>query len=150
MQNGEIGPISSIMRSLHLLTTKRRNGRFCMSENGFTLLEMMIALGLAALALIRLTGYTSFQTSRLDDRLTEEIVAQNLAAELITDPRPPALGSVRGERQNLGRSFEWTRETSAENDSGILRITLSVTRSDIERVEQRPPYRLQIIRRLER
>lgn len=118
-------------------------------EQGFTLLEMMIALavfGLAALALIRLTAYTTTQTARLDDRLAEEIVAQNLAAEVLTDPRPPSLGQEAGERQNLGRTFAWSREVRADAQGNILRIQFAVNRSDLEQSAQRPPYRLEIIR----
>jgi general secretion pathway protein I len=117
---------------------------------GFTLLEMMIALavfGLAALALIRLSGYTTIQTARLDDRLSEEIVAENLAAELLTDPQPPSLGEQSGEAENLGRRFFWTREVSADAAANILRIKLAVGRSDLGPGEERPPFRMELIRR---
>jgi general secretion pathway protein I len=120
--------------------------------SGFTLLEMMIALavfGLAALALIRLSGYTTIQTARLDDRLSEEIVAENLAAILLTDPQPPSLGEQSGEAENLGRSFFWTREVSVDAAANILRIKLAVGRSDLGAGEERPPFRMELIRRAE-
>lgn len=116
---------------------------------GFTLLEMMIALavfGLAALALIRLSGYTTIQTARLDDRLSEEIVAENLAAELLTDPQPPSLGEQSGETENLGRRFVWTREVSLDPAINILRIKLAVGRSDLGPGEERPPFTMELIR----
>jgi general secretion pathway protein I len=137
------------MRTLFSSLQKAFQARAWQAPNGFTLLEMMIALaifGLAALALIRLTGYTTVQTARLDDRLAEEIVAQNLAAELLTDPRPPSLGSATGERSNMGMRFAWTRTISADAQANIVRIRLEVGRSDLLRGEERPPFTMEIIR----
>lgn len=99
------------------------------AERGFTLLEMLVALAvfaLAALALLRMEGASIARTADLDQRLLREIVAQNMAAEILTDPAPPALGNESGTIRNAGRAFAWTRTVAANGEFGVLTITLSV------------------------
>jgi type II secretion system protein I len=59
-------------------------------QQGFTLVEMMVALAifsLAALALLRLEGATVANTARLDDQAMAQIVARNIAVETLTTLR---------------------------------------------------------------
>jgi general secretion pathway protein I len=100
------------------------------TENGFTLIEMMVALAifsLAALALIRLEGATLSSTGTLADRAIGQIVARNLAVQLLTDPLPPAFGAANGTVVNAGRTWHWTREVKRTEDVRIVRIDLAVT-----------------------
>ena len=56
--------------------------------NGFTLIEMLVALAifsLAALALLRLEGATVKNTGLLQEQAVAQIVARNIAVETITD-----------------------------------------------------------------
>lgn len=97
--------------------------------NGFTLLELLVALAvfaIAALALLQMEGASISRTADLDQRLLREIVAQNMAAEILTDPAPPALGTASGAIENAGRRFQWTRTVAMRSDYGVLGITLSV------------------------
>ena len=97
--------------------------------NGFTLLELLVALSvfaIAALALLQMEGASIARTADLDQRLLREVVAQNMAAEILTDPAPPAVGSANGTIDNAGRSFQWTRTVAPLADFGVLGITLSV------------------------
>jgi len=97
--------------------------------SGFSLLEMMVALAvfaIAALALINLQGASLAQTAELDSRLYSEIVARNLAVDALTDPRVPALGKAQGTIDNGGRTFTWRRTVSKQPDSDLLRIDLIV------------------------
>lgn len=100
--------------------------------NGFSLLEMMVALAvfsIAALALIKLQAASLSQTVALDQRLYSEIVARNLVVERLTDPRPPALGSDSGSVENGGRRFEWQSETSPV-DAAMVRVDITVSAAD--------------------
>lgn len=97
-------------------------------RNGFTLLELMVALAvfaIAALALLRMEGASIARTADLDQRLLREIVAQNIAAETLTDPAPPTLGSTSGQARNLGRQFAWLRDVAAA-EGGVLAVTVTV------------------------
>lgn len=99
------------------------------SEAGFTLIEMLVALAvfaIAALTLLRMEGASIGRTADLDQRLLREVVAQNLAAEWLTDPLAPALGEARGEVANMGRRFAWTRRVEGMAEPGVLRIVVSV------------------------
>lgn len=99
------------------------------AEAGFTLLELMVALAVfavAALALVQMEGASIRQTADLDQRMLREIVAQNMAAEILTDPLPPPVGSASGTIRNAGRVFAWTRAVVRSGAFGGLAITLSV------------------------
>jgi general secretion pathway protein I len=100
-----------------------------LAQRGFTLIEMLVALAifsLAALALLRLEGATLSGTARLADTGVAQIVARNLAVELLTDPRAPAIGSANGQAVNGGTNWQWTRTVSRTDDVRIVRIDLAV------------------------
>ena len=86
-------------------------------ETGFTLIEMLVALAifsLAALALLRLGGATAANSARLQDQAMAQIVARNLAVEMLTDPAPPAFGTLNGE---IG---QWRPPLALDADDGPL------------------------------
>ena len=99
-------------------------------EQGFTLIEMVVALAifsLAALALLRLEGATLTSTVRVADTTMAQIVARNLEVEWMTDPQPPAIGKDTGRVSNGGQQWGWLREVKRTDDSRIVRIDLLVT-----------------------
>lgn len=99
-------------------------------EGGFTLIEMLVALAvfsLAALALIRLNAATVRTSADVATRTLGQIVAQNVAAETMTDPAAPAIGRAVGTVENGGRSWIWTRTTKRTSDPAIVRIDITVT-----------------------
>jgi general secretion pathway protein I len=99
------------------------------SEAGFTLIEMLVALAifsLAALALLRLGGATAANSARINDQAMAQIVANNLAAEVLTDPAPPPFGSLTGEAVNGNRRWAWTRNVARSPEARIQQIEISV------------------------
>ena len=96
---------------------------------GFTLIEMLVALAifsLAALALLRLGGATAANSARLGDQAIAMIVARNLAVETLTDPQPPAFGTSAGEVVNAGRRWRWTRSVARSPEARIQQIEIAV------------------------
>jgi len=90
---------------------------------------MIVALAifsLAALALLRLEGATLTGTARVVDTTMAQIVARNLAVELLTDPQQPAIGEASGRVVNAGQDWLWARDVRRTDDSRIVRIDLSV------------------------
>lgn len=98
-------------------------------NNGFTLIEMLVALAvfsLAALALLRLEGATLASTAMLSDRAVGQTVARNLAVELLSDPAAPSFGKANGKVINGGRNWTWTRTVARTDDVRIVRIDIAV------------------------
>lgn len=100
------------------------------SSAGFTLIEMMVALAvfsLAALALLRLQGATVRNVATIESRTLGQIVANNLAVEVLTDRALPPLGKSEGVTSNGGRTWRWVRVTKRTADSRIIRVDISIT-----------------------
>ena len=98
-------------------------------QSGFTLIEMLVALAvfsLAALALLRLQGVTLSTTDDLDQKLVGQIVARNMAVELLIDPVPPSLGEQEGMVENGGRQWRWTRNAEVTDDPRIMKVDIRV------------------------
>jgi general secretion pathway protein I len=99
-------------------------------EEGFTLIEMMVALAvfsLAALALLRLEGATVSTTATLQEQAIAQIVARNIAVEALSDPQPPAFGRSGGEAVNAGRKWRWSRLVGRSPEPRIQQIEIHVT-----------------------
>lgn len=102
------------------------------SECGFTLIEMLVALSvfsLAALALIRLQAYTSRNAAALETRVIAQSVVRNRSVEILTDPRPPALGRSNGQVKNGGLTWNWTQEAKLTEDQRFVQVDITATES---------------------
>jgi len=98
-------------------------------RNGFTLLEIMVALAifsLAALAIVRLQGYSVRSTSNLRDSNMAWQVARNVAVEILSNPTPPTLGETRGEELNGGQNWEWIATANSTDDSRLVTVKINV------------------------
>jgi general secretion pathway protein I len=98
-------------------------------QQGFTLIEMLVALSilsLAALALLKLTGTTATNGAVLEEQALAQIVARNIAVETLSDPVPPSLGTTSGEVLNAGRRWRWSRGVARSPEARIQQIEIRV------------------------
>lgn len=99
-------------------------------NNGFTLIEMLVALSifsLAALAMVNLQGYSVKTAATLSDSSLAWQVAQNLAVDRLSAPMAPAIGTEEGEIENGGRRWRWTVVTAKTEDARLVTIDIAVT-----------------------
>jgi general secretion pathway protein I len=97
--------------------------------NGFTLLEVMVALAifsLAALAMVRLQGFSVRSTANLRDSGMAWQVARNVAVEILSNPAPPTLGDTSGNEVNGGQEWRWTTKTMKTDDVRLVRVEIAV------------------------
>ena len=100
-----------------------------MSRNGFTLLEMLVALAvfsIAALALLRLDAVSLATATDLKAREGAMLVAENEAARIATDPAAPPLGNATRRLVNGGQNFVVGQAVTPTPDQRLLRVDLAV------------------------
>lgn len=109
------------------------------TQCGFTLIEVMVALVIAALALTALTrglGQYVFQQSQLQERVIATWVAENRLLELQRLPGAP----MESRAQETALSQDWQTEftTSDTLIDGIQKVEVAVTAP----AEKQPTVRL--------
>lgn len=98
-------------------------------RRGFTLIEVLIALAVVALALLALTRAASVQVQSFD-ALRERTLAGWVAANTLTETRLanafPPTGRGDGRTRFAERDWRWTREVKATPNAEIRRIDVQV------------------------
>lgn len=110
------------------MPSHRPNARNAQSA-GFTLLEMLVALSilaLAALALVRLDAFTVRSTSDLSLTALAAITAENVAAQMVSEPGAPQKGENTITVENGGAPFHVTTRVVALPDPALVRIDIAV------------------------
>jgi general secretion pathway protein I len=100
---------------------------------GFTLIELMVALAIVAVALgaaTRAAGLAADSGSDLRDRQLALYVAQNRLAEYAVRPLWPETGERSGEAEQAGIGFRWRERIDATPNPLFRRIEVTVTRTD--------------------
>jgi general secretion pathway protein I len=100
---------------------------------GFTLIEVLIALAVVALALLGLTRVATMQVRDFDalrERTLAGWVAANVLAETRLAASLPATGRSDGRVELASRRWRWTRDVSATPDPQLRRIDVRVFTDD--------------------
>ena len=95
---------------------------------GFTLIEMLVALAvfaLAAMALLNLSGEATRSAVRLEARTRGGVVAENVAAEAMLASSLPT-GETSGQVELAGRVWRWRRVVTGTEVPGLGRIDVRV------------------------
>lgn len=100
-----------------------------MKRRGFTLVEVLVALAVVAIALLALTRAAGVQVQSFDG-LRERTLAGWVAANVVTETRLastfPATGRSDGRATFAGREWRWERDVKATADPEIRRIDVRV------------------------
>jgi len=98
-------------------------------NTGFTLLEVMVALFVIAVALggaIKVMGNAAYNSNRLVNKTFANWVALNQMAELRLKGEWPKIGETDGNQEMSDRQWKWTQKTIKTDDENIKRIEVSV------------------------
>lgn len=111
------------------MTDDRVADRHCSKCAGFTLIEVLIALAIVAIALLaalRAAGQSTANVGELRARLLAGWVAENLLAEHRARGDWLPLGIERGGEREGGAEFIWRREVTATPNSAFRRVDVFV------------------------
>ena len=99
------------------------------TTRGFSLLEVLIALAVLALALFALSRSAALAieaTQHREEVLLASLVAQNVLAEIRRGSGGPAQGEREGRQRQGGREFYWRANISDSELPGTRRIDIAV------------------------
>ena len=104
-----------------------------LQSRGFTLLEVLVATTVIAIALasiIRLTAMSSSNLVHLRDKTFAHWVAMNQMAELHLSDSSPSIGRSSGEEEMAGREWYWTIEVQKTPDKDMRRVQIQVRQEE--------------------
>lgn len=99
------------------------------SSDGFTLVEVLVALAIIAIALmaaLRAAGQGTSNVGELRQRLLASWVAENRLAEHRAREDWLPLGIQRGTERQGGRDFDWREDVIATPNPAFRRVDLRV------------------------
>lgn len=100
---------------------------------GFSLLEVLVALAILAVAmaaLVRTAGMEAASLAQVRERSQAQWIASNLIAEARLQATTPATGTRDGRLEYARREWRWRMDVAGSGVPGIRRIDVSVGPAD--------------------
>ena len=98
-------------------------------ENGFTLIEIMVAVVILAIAMAAIISgmarYTG-EAAYLREKTIATLVAHNRLTEMQLTPAWPATGESTGDAEMAGQKWTWRAEVKATQDDRLRRVDIHV------------------------
>jgi len=107
-------------------------------NRGFTLIEILIALAVLALAMgavIKAASDYSVIQSQLRDRTMATWVARDVLAESQLKREWPSVGEQKGSREMGKREWRWLARTSQTEEAELRRLDVEVMPADTDATE---------------
>ena len=107
----------------------RRTGRYC-ATRGFTLVEVLVALGIVAVALAagaRSTGALTRNADRQSDLLLAQLCAENALVAVRLAKQMPAIGDNTSTCEQGGRSLAVTLSVRPTPNPNFMRAEAQVS-----------------------
>ena len=101
-----------------------------MSERGFTLAEVLVALvvfSIAAIGLAHLVTETTAGAGHTRSRALAGIEADNRIVEAVSEPGILQAGTMTGRSTQRGELLEWTRRIDLRGEDGLAGVQVTVT-----------------------
>ena len=105
--------------------------RTAFAQDGFSLLELLVAIAILSLAVIPMIATQSTairSSSRLNEKEIARFVAENALTELSISEIPPEPGMRRGTENQAGFNYDWQAVISRIPNQPLMTIALSVSR----------------------